>query len=163
MIKAELREWFGDKLPSTLCERIISCARRKITSLYRVDPMEFKGSSIEFYQSVIRNPRISVQCKLTAQERLDKLLGLETMSIDNPAVYAAKVAAAMKAADGTVSGSDVTDVDEEEANAKSSADSSAKYSADSAVGRPDLFEDSGDDALSSAVIDAGLVMPEKKP
>jgi hypothetical protein len=142
MIKAELRDWFGDQLSSSLCSRIISHARWKIKELYKIDPAEFKGSSIEFYRSVIRNPKISVQFKLTAQERLDKLLGLENMSFDDPGLYAEKVAKAMEAMDGTVDEKIFKDTPE--------------------VTRADLFDEDDNEELASAVSEAGLKIPDKK-
>ena len=153
MIKAELRDWFGDKLSAGLCNQIIEAARKKIRELYGVDAIEYKGSSIEFYQSVIRNPKAPIKFKLTAQERLDKLLGLESFSFDDPAVYAAKVAAAMKAADETVVAATIGVTAPEEQSSLKDGSDSAKF---------DPFEETEDADLVSAVNDAGLKIPEDK-
>lgn len=94
----------GERLDFRVVDHIISLAKKKIRNLYHVDPIEFKGSSIEFYQSVIRNPKAKIKDKLVAQQRIDVLLGLEHLATDDPAIYAEKVKAAMKAMDDSVTG-----------------------------------------------------------
>ncbi|GAH46915.1 unnamed protein product, partial [marine sediment metagenome] len=64
-IKLELAQINGGKpLNIWTVERIIHLARKKIRDIYHIDAVEFKGSSIEFYSAVIRDPKISVKYKL---------------------------------------------------------------------------------------------------
>lgn len=94
----------GNPLDFHIVDRIISLAKEKIRDIYHVDAVEYKGSAIEFYQSIIRNPKIKIKYKLQAQQRLDTLLGLEHLATDDPKVYAEKVKEAMQAMDNSVDG-----------------------------------------------------------
>lgn len=119
-IKLELQEINGGTTVDwRVADRIISLARMKIRDVYGVDPVEYKGASIEFYSSVIRDPKSRTGDKLQACERIDKLLGLEHLSDEDPKVYAAKVAEALKAMDDSVTG-----VDEKESGSGRTAETS---------------------------------------
>jgi len=72
--------------------------------LSKIDPIEYKNQSIEFYKQVINSPNIPPKLRLTAQKQLDHLLGLDQLSTEDPQEYAAKVCEAIKAADASVSG-----------------------------------------------------------
>lgn len=85
-IRRALRE-IDPNITLKTCNHIIMLARRRILALYQIDPNQFKGEAIEFYSSVIRNDKMSIRYKLVAQERLDKLLGLEHISLDDPKKY----------------------------------------------------------------------------
>lgn len=82
MIKRELRDWFPN-LSGVACSFIISAAKKKIRVKYNVDPSEYKGRQIGFYEAVMRS-RAKVRDKLSAAERIDKLLGLENVASENP-------------------------------------------------------------------------------
>jgi len=124
-IKFELAQINGGKpLDPWTVEKIIHLARKKIRDIYHVDAIEFKGSSIEFYSSVIRNPKTPIKYKLVAQQRLDCLLGLEHLATDDPAVYAEKVKEAMKAMDASVDGT--AETEQESTSQESSSSSKAK-------------------------------------
>ena len=100
-IKIKLREIYGD-IKIHVIERLITLAKKRIRQVYNVDIEEFKGSSIEFYCSVIRDETVPVKFKLVAQQQLDKLLGLEHVISEDPADYAEKIQQAMKEMDGTI-------------------------------------------------------------
>jgi len=105
-IKAELAEINGGKpLNIWTFNAIVKAAKKKIRDIYHIDAVESKGSSIEFYSVIIRNPKMPIKYKLIAQQRLDALLGLEHLATDDPKVYAEKVTEAMKAMDASVDGS----------------------------------------------------------
>lgn len=101
-IKAKLRE-ANKNIDIKTIEGLISLARKKIRQLYKIDPLEFKGSAIEFYCSVIRGEH-DVRYKILCQERLDKLLGIDQIASEDPNTYADKVLQAMRQADGSVTG-----------------------------------------------------------
>lgn len=101
-IKQEIKKLCPGLTPRNI-EPLITLARRKIAQLYNIDPLEYRGSSISFYESVIRSDA-SLRYKILCQQRLDALFGLEHISTDSPAGYAEKVLAAMKEADGSVTG-----------------------------------------------------------
>lgn len=104
-IKLELAQLNGGKpLDIWVFNKIVHAARTKIRNIYHIDAIEYKGSSIEFYELVIRDPEIAIKYKLVAQQRLDTLLGLEHLATDDPIIYAEKVAEALKAMDNTVDG-----------------------------------------------------------
>lgn len=89
MIKMSMREvWPGIKV-STI-HAIIARARKKICKLYNIDPNEYKGSQISFYEAIIRS-KAKTHDKLKAAERLDALFGLENVSGVDPADLAAKI------------------------------------------------------------------------
>lgn len=143
-IKLELAQINGGKpLNPWVVEKIIHLARIKIRNIYHIDPVEFKGSSIEFYSSVIRNPKFSVKDKLVAQQRLDVLLGLEHLATDDPAVYAEKVKEAMEAMDGSVTGT----------SQESTPKVTAKEKEPKEEQRADPFEEVHDEKLSEALKD----------
>jgi hypothetical protein len=124
-IKAKLLRMHPHLTPRVM-EPIITLARKKIRMLYNVDPVEFKGSSIEFYQSVIRSEKAELRHKILCQERLDKLLGLEHLAADDPEVYAERVRAAMQEADCSVTGEETS----QEAVAEKHADIFCEISID---------------------------------
>jgi len=104
-IKAELTEINGGvPLNIWTFNAIVKAAKKKIRDIYHVDAVESKGSSIEFYSAIIRNPKTAIKYKLVAQQRLDTLLGLEHLATDDPKIYAEKVAEAMKEMDASVDG-----------------------------------------------------------
>jgi len=102
MIKAELRKWFPG-LTDSSAQWIITQAKRLICKIYNIDPHEYKGKQIAFYESVIRGGA-KVHDKLTAAERLDKLFGLEHITMEDPALMAQKIIEFKKQAEATVGG-----------------------------------------------------------
>lgn len=161
-IKLELAQINGDKpLNPWTVERIIHLARKKIRDIYNIDAVEFKGSSIEFYSSIIRNPKASLKYKLIAQQRLDILLGLEHLATDDPVVYAEKVKEAMRAMDASVEGTVKT---EQESTSQEST--SSKVTAKEKEQRSDSFEEVHDEKLAEALetvelADNGLSLKNK--
>lgn len=100
MIKTQMREmWPGIKVSTIFV--IISKARAKIRKLYNIDPNEYKGSQISFYEAIIRS-KAKVRDKLKAAERLDALFGLESISNADPAELAAKIRQFIQEADSTI-------------------------------------------------------------
>lgn len=87
MMKAELRSYFKDINTSEM-EKLISRAKKKIRKLYGIDPKEYKGRQIAFYELILRDVKIKVRNKLTAAERLDKLFGLEKIQGGDPETQA---------------------------------------------------------------------------
>jgi len=61
-----------------------------IKDLSKIDPVEHKKESVEFYKKMISNPKITTKLKLTARKQLDNLLGLDQISTEDPEEYAAK-------------------------------------------------------------------------
>lgn len=93
----------GKRVKSWVAEKIIGLARQRIREIYKTDPVEFKGAAIEFYESILRG-KYSLKYKLQARLQLDKLLGLENISTDDPNIYAEKVAEALQEMDETILG-----------------------------------------------------------
>jgi hypothetical protein len=100
-IKLKLREDFPD-LKIHVIERLIKLAKQRIIEVYKVNPEHFKGCSIEFYASVLRDPDEGTKYKLIAQQRLDAMLGLENITSEDPTEFAQKVQDAMREMDETV-------------------------------------------------------------
>jgi len=104
MIKRQLRELFPG-ISTRTCVFLIGKAKKKIRELYGIDVAEYRSNQISFYESIIRN-KSKIKDKLTAAERLDKLFGLEHVSIENPNDTARKVQDALKEMDETILGSE---------------------------------------------------------
>lgn len=147
-IKLELAQINGgEPLNPWVVEKIIHCAKKKIRDIYNIDAVEFKGSSIEFYSSVIRNPRAKIKDKLQAQQRIDALLGLEHLATDDPAVYAEKVKEAMRAMDASVDGT---------ASSQESTSSKVTAKAKEKEHVSDSSKDVNDEELTEALKDVEL-------
>ena len=86
---------------------ILKTAKQKIRNLYGIDPLEAKGRAIEFLELIIRDDKASLNYKLKAHEDLVDLLGLNTIGTEDPTVYAAKVAEALREMDNTILGEDL--------------------------------------------------------
>lgn len=106
----------GNPLNFRIVNTIISKAKAKIRTMYGIDPVEFKGLSVEFYQSIIRNEKSALRSKIRCCENLDRLLGLEHLTADDPTALASKIAEAIKAMDETVQGKDPNDQSENPSN-----------------------------------------------
>jgi len=100
-IKAKLREIYPDVKICTMM-RLITLAKARIVEIFNVDPNEFKGSSVEFYCSIIRDLEAPIKYKLVAQQRLDILLGLENVVTEDPQQFAQKIHDAMKEMDSSL-------------------------------------------------------------
>jgi len=55
-----------------------------IKDLSKIDPVEHKKESVEFYKKVIQNRKTPIKLKLDARKQLDNLLGLDQLSIVDP-------------------------------------------------------------------------------
>jgi hypothetical protein len=74
-IKIVLKEKFD--LSARSCERVLSRARERIVLATSQDRREHRQDAFGFYLSVIRDAGATTREKLLAQERIDKLFGLE--------------------------------------------------------------------------------------
>jgi len=72
--------------------------------LSKMDPIEHKSQSIEFYKQVIDSPNIPPKLQLTAQKQLDRLLRLDEQSIRDPEEFAAKIRESLAEMDASVGG-----------------------------------------------------------
>lgn len=102
MIKRELREFFGDDLSFKTCNYLIKAANAEIRKRFNINPQDYKGIQITFYESIIRNRSEKTKNQLTAAERLDKLFGLEQVSSDDPEILARKIRDALKEMDESI-------------------------------------------------------------
>lgn len=144
-IKIELAKLLnnGKPLKLTVVNKLINLARKKIRELYKIDSTEYMGCSIEFYSSILRDERASLKYKLTANENLDKLLGLENISNEDPEEYASKLREAMKIMDGTIQGKDLDDDGQTQFQTQSSKDSNR-----------DSLEEDSEEAYDEPTLDA---------
>lgn len=91
-----------DELPSGLLDHVIELARKRIRDRLKIDPEEFRGYSLTFYSSIIRDERAGLKYRLHAQTRIDKLLGLEAINLDDPHAYAEALRNAVRGMDRAV-------------------------------------------------------------
>ncbi len=75
-----------------------------IKDLSKIDLIENKTESIEFYNKVIRNTKTPTKLKLAARKQLDHLLGLDQLSIVDPEEQAAKIREHLIAMDASIGG-----------------------------------------------------------
>lgn len=101
MMKTQLRAYFPGISLKTM-NHVISAAKHKICKLYGIDPLEYKGSQISFYESIIRGKKAKIEAKIKAAERLDKLFNLEQVSGIDPEITARKIREALAAMRETV-------------------------------------------------------------
>lgn len=89
-IKAMLTKHFVDNgLPApsgNSIERILSRAREALATRINKSRADHRGEAYALYDSILNDPHASIKDKLYAQERIDKLLGLEVKVADSPAV-----------------------------------------------------------------------------
>jgi len=78
-IKKRLRKKYGDLDHATI-ERYLTRAREEILAATGVPRPEHRGWSLAFYGAIRSNLRFGAKERLKAQERIDKLLGLEDKS-----------------------------------------------------------------------------------
>lgn len=74
-IKSQLKEKFD--CCARTCERVLSRARERIIAASGADRTAHRQDALAFYNSIIRDDKANVREKIIAQERIDKLLGLE--------------------------------------------------------------------------------------
>jgi len=101
-MKRELIKWFPEISPFTM-EFLITKARKAIRKKYDIEPQEYKGKQISFYEWVIRT-KSKMKDKLVAAERLDKICGLEFTPTDNPEILAGKICSLIKDMENSVEG-----------------------------------------------------------
>lgn len=80
-IKALLRQQFA--LSARSCERVLARARERILERTGKPKDEHRMDSLMFYDSIIRDSAAQIRYKILAQERIDKLLGLEAPAKQN--------------------------------------------------------------------------------
>lgn len=73
-IKRTLAEQFG--LSARSIETVFARAREEALAEFGKPKAEHQSDSLEFYQTVIRDPKASNKDKIRAQEGIDRLLGL---------------------------------------------------------------------------------------
>lgn len=110
MIFQKLRTIFKDIRRVTV-RVLIRKAEVRIREKYGIDPQEYKGRQIAFYESVQRGQTFnndgissSTKEKLAAAERLDKLYGLENIQNIDPHELAKKIIEFKKRAEQTIGG-----------------------------------------------------------
>lgn len=74
-------------------ERILSRAREALASRINKSRTDHRGEAYALYDSILNDPMASIKDKLYAQERIDKLLGLEVKQADIPVEMDQKEAA----------------------------------------------------------------------
>jgi len=104
-IREELRK-INPEISNRIITLLIAAARRKLIATYNVNPEQYKGEAIEFYSYVIRNSSFPIKFRIQAQERLDKLLGLEALKVENPEEYISRLNAALQAMDKAIPNED---------------------------------------------------------
>lgn len=62
---------------SVTAERLMTEAKEKLRNRMGITRDEGRNEAIAFYESVIRDPNSDFSAKIRAQERIDKILGLE--------------------------------------------------------------------------------------
>ena len=95
-IKKMLIKHFADNgLPApsgNSIERILSRAREALAARINKSRTDHRGEAYALYDSILNDPCASIKDKLYAQERIDKLLGLEIKQADSPVVDQAEAA-----------------------------------------------------------------------
>lgn len=102
-IKIALRE-IDPNISYCTIQKIIALARRKIIATYGISPEQFKSEAIEFYSHIIREKKFPLRYRLQAQERLDKLIGLESFRVEDPQQFIEKINQTLKEMDATIGG-----------------------------------------------------------
>lgn len=96
-IKKLIYACFANSDKYTCCavtaERLITEAREKLRDRMGITKEEGRNEAIAFYESVIRDPQSDFSAKIKAQERIDKILGLEFTGAKSDTVdeYARKI------------------------------------------------------------------------
>lgn len=158
MIKFSLRDFFPGITTKT-CVFIIYKAKKKIRELYNLDPSDYKGSQISFYESVIRGPS-KIKDKLVAAERLDKLFGLEHAISVDVTTTAEKIQKALKDIDesvngnGGIDGKRSEDAGDREVNATTEEESVAEVMED--VPENEVIKELGFQNVDSTMDDTSL-------
>jgi hypothetical protein len=74
-IKRALKQRYS--MPARTCEDYIARARERIVAETGESKPEHRAKSLAFYESVLADPEEKAADRIRAQERIDKLLGLE--------------------------------------------------------------------------------------
>lgn len=87
---------WGD-LSHVAIEKMITEAKRRLRDEVGISREEGRASSIALYESIIRDPDADRALKIRAQERIDKVLGLEYQGAagDDPDDIASQIRAAL--------------------------------------------------------------------
>lgn len=92
----------GIKIDNLIMSKLISRAKKYIASRHNLPLEELRGNAFEFYSTVIRDNKTSIQYKLKARERLDSLYGIEVPTGEGADEIARKIRDAMKDIDSSV-------------------------------------------------------------
>lgn len=74
-VKKHMRAKYGLSTPQI--NKYISRARKHLHAQAQADRDEMRGASLAFYRRIARNKNLEMKDRLKAQERVDKILGLE--------------------------------------------------------------------------------------
>jgi hypothetical protein len=83
-IKKAFRQRFGAEIDHGTIERYLTRAREGMLIDLTRGRQNHRAGSLAFYESVLADPKAAVRDKVRAQERIDKLLGLEDKSNQPP-------------------------------------------------------------------------------
>jgi len=154
-----LRQTFPDLKRRTV-RALIRRAGKDIMERYGINPEEYKGQQIAFYEYVIRGQsydkkdgcKSTVKERLVAAERLDKLFNLENIVNADPAEKAAQIIEFIKQAKETVGNGvdpnapkDESDVPKENEIAKPTKPSRANVDGRSTVADSDCKDEEPDE------------------
>ena len=83
-IKKAFRQRFGVDVDHTTIERYLLRAREGLVADLARGRQLHRAEALGFYESILADPAAAVRDKVKAQERIDKLLGLEDKSNQPP-------------------------------------------------------------------------------
>ena len=174
----KLRGVFPDIKRRTV-RALIRAAGKDIMARYGIDPEEYKGEQIAFYEYVLRGQsydkdgcKASVKERLAAAERLDKLFNLENIVNSDPADKAAQIIEFIKQAKATVgSGVDPSKVVDKDTEDKDDGDAISKENGTAESGaaddkgctetpEPEVRADAGKDSSGDDLDEDGDILEE---
>lgn len=82
-MKKQFRERFGEEIAANTFEGYLGRARQQLLAELARTKEDMRASSLAFYQSVIGDDTTVRKDQIKAQERIDKLLGLEAPAEQN--------------------------------------------------------------------------------
>jgi hypothetical protein len=83
-IKKAFRQRFGADVDHTTIERYLQRAREGLVADLARGRQVHRAEALGFYESILADPAVPPRDKVRAQERIDKLLGLEDKSNQPP-------------------------------------------------------------------------------
>jgi hypothetical protein len=83
-IKKVIRQRFGAELSANTIEGYLGRAREQLLADVTRGRQNHRADALGFYESMLANPKVADRDRIKAQERIDKLLGLEDKSNQPP-------------------------------------------------------------------------------